>query len=151
MSQERDDTPVVLFDGVCVLCSGAARFISERDRKRRFRFAHLQSPAADSLLAGRTLQGDRLGSVALVTDRSVLTRSDAALAIAGRLDGLWSALRVLRVVPRPVRDAVYGWVARNRYDWFGRTDQCQIPSAGLASRFVQDGEGPASTLTETHP
>jgi predicted DCC family thiol-disulfide oxidoreductase YuxK len=149
MSPVPDDGPIVLFDGVCGLCNGAARFIAARDHERRFWFAHLQSPAAAALMADWGWRDEPLESVVLVRDGEILTRSDAALAIARELDGAWSALGVFRFVPRVLRDAVYRLVARKRYDWFGRTDACQIPPAGLASRFVPAGEGPAPTSTET--
>ena len=150
MSPGPVDGPIVLFDGVCGLCNGAARFIVRRDPKGRFRFAHLQSPAAQALLAYRGYDGEPLQSLVLIESDGILSRSDAALVIARGLDGAWPALGVLRLVPRPLRDAVYGIVARKRYDWFGRTDACQIPPPGLASRFVPDGEGPAPTSTEMH-
>lgn len=124
--------PVILFDGVCNLCTGSVRFVLARDSKRRFRFASLQSPAAERLLGQR----DNLESMVLVENGSVYRKSTAALRIARRLDGGWPLLAALLVVPRPLRDAVYDWIGRRRYRLFGKRDACWIPQAELADRFL---------------
>ncbi len=126
--------PVILFDGVCNLCQGAVQFVIRRDRKALFRFASLQSPVAAELL-GRELVGDP-ESIILVDGGQVYERSAAALRIARRLDGLWPVLYVLIIIPRPLRDAVYNWIARNRYRWFGRQATCLVPTAENAARFL---------------
>jgi predicted DCC family thiol-disulfide oxidoreductase YuxK len=134
--------PVVLFDGVCNLCNGAVRFIVQRDRAGRFRFASLQSPAAAALLAPHGVDPAALGTVLLVEDGRVLSRSAAALRIARGLGGAWPLLSLFRGVPRPLRDGVYDYVARNRYRWFGRRETCMIPTPELRSRFLPGGDGP---------
>lgn len=127
---------VVLFDGVCNLCNGSVQFIIRRDPAGRFRFASLQSEAGQALLRRHGLDPEDLFSVILVEDGRVHSRSDAALRIAGGLSGGWRAAGALRVVPRPLRDLVYGLVARNRYRWFGRRDACMIPTPELRARFL---------------
>lgn len=131
-------TSVVFFDGVCNLCNGTVQFILDHDKREQFRFAPLQSEAAEKLLAGRGLAKDReaLDSVILLEGDKVYERSDAALRIARRLGGLWSALYVFIVIPRFLRDAVYKLIARNRYRWFGRTEQCRVPTPELRARFL---------------
>jgi predicted DCC family thiol-disulfide oxidoreductase YuxK len=126
------ETPVILFDGVCNLCTGSVRFVIERDSRRLFRFASLQSPVAEKLL------GERGGneSVVLLEKGKAYRRSTAALRIARRLDGLWPLLAALLIVPRPLRDAVYDWIGRRRYRWFGKRDACWRPQAQLAERFL---------------
>ena len=148
MTPESDAGPIVFFDGVCGLCNASARFIARRDRVGRFRFAHLQSPAAAELLDTQVRADTRLDSVLLLDGGMLHAKSDAALSIARRLDGPWPALAAFRVLPRGLRDLAYGFVAQNRYRWFGRTETCQIPPPGLAERFIPDGRGPAPT-TET--
>jgi predicted DCC family thiol-disulfide oxidoreductase YuxK len=128
--------PVVLFDGVCNLCNGAVRFVVRHDRRGRFRFASLQSEAGQALLRRHGLDPADLFSVVLVDGGRVTTRSDAALDVARGLGGAWRAAGLLRAVPRPVRDRVYDWVARNRYRWFGRRDACMLPSPELRARFL---------------
>jgi len=129
--------PVVLFDGECHLCHGAVRWIIRRDRRGEFRFASLQSAAARRWTAGWGALPD---SVVLVDEAGVHTQSTAALRIAGRLGWPYSWLGVFRLVPRGVRDGVYGWIARNRYRWFGRRDACVMPTPELAARLLpEDG------------
>ncbi len=130
---------MVLFDGVCNLCDRSVQFVLHHDRKGEFRFASLQSAAARSLVGEATASG--LGSVLLVDEAGVHTKSEAALRIAARLGAPWSWLSVFRLVPRPIRDGVYGFVARNRYRWFGRKDACPLPPPDVRARFLDAGEG----------
>jgi predicted DCC family thiol-disulfide oxidoreductase YuxK len=128
--------PVILFDGVCNLCTGSVRFVIERDSRKQFRFASLQSPVAEKLLGAQARDGDRLESVVLVVGARTYRKSTAALLIARRLDGLWPLLSVLLAIPRPVRDAVYDWIGRRRYRMFGKRDVCWKPQPELADRFL---------------
>lgn len=128
--------PVILFDGVCNLCTGSVRFVIERDSRKQFRFASLQSPVADKLLGQQRNEADRLESVVLVVGERIYRKSRAALLIARRLDGLWPLLSVLLAIPRPVRDAVYDWIGRRRYRMFGKRDVCWTPQPELADRFL---------------
>lgn len=127
----------MLFDGVCNLCNASIRFVIGRDPGSRFCFASLQSTLGRRLVAQYDLHDD-LSTVILVEDSRAYTRSTAALRIARRLAGFWKALALLRVVPRPLRDRGYDWVARNRYRWFGRQDVCWRPEPRLAARFIDD-------------
>ena len=131
--------PVVLFDGVCNLCDAAVRFVIERDRSGRFRFAALQSEAGVRLLRERGLSAGEgePESLLLVEGSDVFSRSEAVLRIARRLDGAWPLLAVLFLVPRFIRDDAYRLVARRRYRWFGRTAACRVPDPGLRARFLQ--------------
>lgn len=124
--------PVILFDGVCNLCTGSVRFVIARDSRRRFRFASLQSAAAERLLGER----DNLESMVLVENGAVHRKSTAALRIARRLDGGWPLLAALLLVPRSLRDAAYDWIGRRRYRMFGKRDACWAPQPQLADRFL---------------
>jgi predicted DCC family thiol-disulfide oxidoreductase YuxK len=128
---------VVLFDGVCNLCNGAVNFIIDRDPDGYFRFAPLQSDAGESLLADTGAADATLDTIVLVEDGGAYVRSTAALRIARHLTGPWPLLYAAMVVPRPVRDAVYDWVAEHRYDWFGKRDQCRVPTPNLKDRFLE--------------
>ena len=132
-------TTVILFDGVCSLCSGVVRFVIERDRAGRFRFAPLQGEAARRICAEHGIAVPDAGdpdSIVVIDGGRALERSDAALAIAAGLPFPWSALRALRIVPRPLRDWTYRIVARNRYRWFGRRDACLVPTTEIRGRFL---------------
>lgn len=129
--------PVLLFDGVCNLCNGAVAFVIRRDPRARFRFAPLQSAAADALLASLGVaRGGLPDSFVLVEDGRVHVRSTAALRVARRLRCPWPLLAVVLLVPRFLRDPVYDLIARNRYRWFGRREACMVPTAELRARFL---------------
>ena len=127
--------PIVLFDGVCNLCNGAVRFILARDPRARFRFASLQSEAARRLLGG----DPPAETIVLIEAGKTHTRSTAALRIARLLRFPWPLWYGWIVVPRPLRDGVYDWVARHRYRWFGRRDTCMVPTPELRDRFLDGG------------
>lgn len=124
--------PVILFDGVCNLCTGSVRFVIARDARKQFRFASLQSPAAEKLLGERS----PLETMVLVTGGRTYRKSTAALLIARRLDGLWPLLAVFLAIPRFLRDAAYDWIGTRRYRMFGRTEACWLPHPELAERFL---------------
>lgn len=128
--------PVILFDGVCNLCTASVQFVIARDRRRRFRFASLQSPVAEALLGPELEREDRLGSMLLVAGGQVYRRSSAALRIARQLDGLWPLMAAFLIVPRPLRDFVYDWIGSRRYRFFGKRETCWIPDPVLAERFL---------------
>jgi predicted DCC family thiol-disulfide oxidoreductase YuxK len=133
-----DARAVVLFDGVCNLCNGAVRFIAANDPEGRFAFLSLQSPRARTLLGERASNSAEPESVVLLQNGVVYERSDAALHIALGLRAPWPLAFAAILIPRAARDAVYRWIARNRYRWFGRTETCQIPSPELRERFLPD-------------
>lgn len=126
---------VILFDGVCNLCNSSVQFIIKRDPGAKFRFSSLQSDSAKQLLQQAGIDRMKADSVVLFKNAKVYTQSDAALHISKQLSGLWPIMYVLILIPRPIRNAVYNWIARNRYRWFGKKDQCMIPSPELKHRF----------------
>lgn len=128
---------IVLFDGVCNLCNASVQFILKRDPDHRFKFASLQSAFGQQKLKEYGYESNDLVSIMLVTKRGVLQRSDAALEIAKHLSGLWFLLYVFKIIPRFIRDAIYNWVARNRYSFFGKRTSCWIPTPDLSSRFLE--------------
>jgi predicted DCC family thiol-disulfide oxidoreductase YuxK len=130
------DTPILLFDGVCNLCSRAVQFVIRHDPEGRFRFAALQSETGRRLLVENGLPADTLDTFVLVEGPRCFTRSDAAIEIARRLSVGWRWLRLVAVVPRPLRDRLYGIVVRNRYRWFGRRESCLVPTPELTRRFL---------------
>lgn len=129
-------TIVVLFDGICNLCNGAVQFLLRRDRQRRFRFAALQSATGRRLLQQHGLAADGLATIVVLEEGHLRLRSDAALLLARRLPWPWPLWTVFLVCPRPLRDALYDFVARNRYRWFGRRESCLLPTPETADRFL---------------
>jgi predicted DCC family thiol-disulfide oxidoreductase YuxK len=136
MPDTTERSPILLFDGVCNLCNASVQFVIRHDKKRQFRFASLQSEQAQNLLIRFDLPPKALDSVVLIDDGKAFTRSSAALEIARKLGGIWAVAYIFIVVPRPVRDAVYDWVARNRYRWFGKKEACMVPTPELKNRFI---------------
>lgn len=139
---------VLLFDGTCNFCDGFVHFVIDHERGSELKFAALQAETAEELLVtalgeGRAKQirngADGSGdpdSVVFIEDGVAYMHSTAALRIARHLRAPWRWLRFLTLVPRPVRDGVYRWFARNRYRWFGKTDQCRVPTPELRARFL---------------
>lgn len=128
---------LVLFDGHCNLCSGTVKFILARDRRHRFRFAPLSGPTAKRVLEENT--PDRVpDSILFLEGDTLFEGSTAALHIARWLDGPWPLAYALIVVPQPVREAVYRFVARNRYRWFGKRETCWMPRPEWQDRFPDD-------------
>jgi predicted DCC family thiol-disulfide oxidoreductase YuxK len=131
---------VVLFDGVCNLCNWSVRHIVRNDPHGRFQLASLQSPVGRRLVSDCGLDPDALDTVVLIENGRVYTRSDAALRIGRRLQGLSRFLWPTRLVPRPIRDAFYDWVSRNRYRIFGKREVCMVPDPGFRERFLDAEE-----------
>ncbi len=138
-----DPRPVVLFDGVCNFCNATVRWTAARDPVARLRFAPLHTPAAHRAitLADPDTDIDALpDTIVLVDEAGVHTASTALLRIARHLRFPYPALSLAAVIPRPLRDAAYRLFARNRYRWFGRSDECPLPPPGFASRFLDEEE-----------
>jgi predicted DCC family thiol-disulfide oxidoreductase YuxK len=130
------DNPVILFDGVCNLCNGAINFVLRHDRKWKFRFASLQSQAGQQLLAAYGLDARELNSFFLVEKGKVYKKSAAALRVMNHFAWYWKELQILRIVPYFLRDAIYDFVADNRYKWFGKRQDCMVPTPELQNRFL---------------
>ena len=123
----RAEPDIVVFDGICNLCSALVDFISARDPRGAFTFVPMQSPRGRQLLEAHGVSIDQVDTFLLIRNDGALVRSDAAIAIAAELRRPWNLLSVLRYVPRPIRDWVYSFVARNRYRWFGKRATCKLP------------------------
>ena len=127
------DSRIILFDGVCVLCSRWLRFVTARDVDHRFRFVAIQSPEGRTIAGRWHIDPDNPDTFALVTNDIAYLRSDAVLRILSALPG-WRWTYAFRAVPDTWRDALYGMIARNRYRWFGRLDACMLPAGDDARR-----------------
>jgi predicted DCC family thiol-disulfide oxidoreductase YuxK len=128
--------PILFFDGVCNLCNAAVTFVIERDPTVHFRFASLQSDMGRDVLKQLGQSPEHFDSFILWENGLFYERSTAALLVARRLSGAWPLLYSFMIVPKPIRDAVYGFIARNRYRWFGKRDACMLPTPELKTRFL---------------
>ena len=133
---------VVLFDGVCALCDASVRWLIDADKRRVLHYAPLQGETGASVLSRHPDADQTLSTVVYVRDvaqdsERLYDRSDAAFAILRDLGGVWRVLSWGRLIPRGVRDAVYGLIAKRRYRWFGKLDACRLPdSPNDSGRFL---------------
>ncbi|WP_018612114.1 thiol-disulfide oxidoreductase DCC family protein [Segetibacter koreensis] len=128
--------PVILFDGVCNLCSGAVQFVIKRDKKDIFRFASLQSDYGLSVLKKFHLSTDAFNSFILYRSGKIYTKSTAALLVTNQLHGTWPLLTIFIFIPKLIRNGFYNLIARNRYRWFGKKEKCWVPSPDLQNKFL---------------
>ena len=130
--------PILLFDGHCNLCNAWVQFIVKRDFAKKIRFASLQSKAGRQMLEKHKIDENYFDSLVLVEGEKFFVSSSAALKTLSLLAGWERHFQLLIIVPRPLRDLVYRFVAKFRYKWFGRREQCMIPSPELSERFLPD-------------
>lgn len=127
---------VILFDGVCNLCNASIDFILKRDPKDRFKVGALQEEAGKNLLSQFEVNLEYLDSLVLIEQGEIYFRSTAALRIARNLSGLWPLFYGFIILPTPLRDAVYDWIGRNRYRWFGKKNTCRLPTPEERAKFL---------------
>jgi predicted DCC family thiol-disulfide oxidoreductase YuxK len=127
---------IILFDGVCNLCSNAVQFIIKREKNELLKFASLQSKLGTELLKQHYIDPNKTDSIVYIKGNNAFVKSDAALEISKELKMPWSWLAYLSFIPTSFRDLIYEWVAINRYKWFGKKESCMIPKPELRSRFL---------------
>jgi predicted DCC family thiol-disulfide oxidoreductase YuxK len=134
--------PIILYDGVCGLCNRLVQFLLKHDKQGRLRFAALQSDFAEKVLGRHGIDAKDLDTVQVIENyeqpgERVLQRSNAILRAGRELGGLWGASSsIAKIIPRPLRDLVYRFVATNRYRMFGKYDTCMLPDPDQRSRFL---------------
>jgi predicted DCC family thiol-disulfide oxidoreductase YuxK len=126
---------IVYFDGECPLCNRLVDFVLRHDRRHRLRFAPLQGATARARLPAPMTDGT-LATIVLDQEGTLRVRSDALLAILAALGGGWRLAGIARVLPRRLRDGAYNYIARNRFRWFGRREDCRLPTAAERERFL---------------
>lgn len=126
---------IILFDGTCNFCDYSVQFIIKRDPKKHFKFASLQSEVGKELLKAYNVSTD-IDSMVFIENERSYTKSTAALHICKYLKGAWKILYILLLVPRLLRDFVYDYIAKNRYKWFGTTENCMLPTPEDRNRFL---------------
>lgn len=134
------DKPIIVFDGVCVLCTVNARFVLKNDRSGRFRMAAMQDEAGAAIMRHAGLDPKDPTSFILLDPASeggrIWMNSDAVLHMWSQLGWPWRAGVVFRLIPRLLRDPIYKMIARNRYKWFGQLDECWVPTPEQAARIL---------------
>jgi len=134
-----NDAPILVFDGICVLCSRSVGFVLRHDRKKRFRFATTQSPVGVRLMSEHGLDASKPSSVLLIAGDRAYTESAAMLHVLRSFGGAWKLLAgALWIIPKLLRDAAYRAIAKRRYRWFGQRETCYLPDPSEAGRFLQN-------------
>lgn len=128
---------LLLFDGVCHLCDASVRFILRRDPMGKIKFAPIQSPLGRELYTQHGLDPAAPNAMLFLTPTGAFRASDAALEIARTLGGAWQLALLFKPLPRPLRDAAYYFIARNRYRWFGKDESCMMPTPELKERMLE--------------
>mgnify|MGYP000923038630 FL=1 len=128
---------VVVFDGQCLLCNGWVQFLLRHDRSQRIRFASIQSAVGQQLLARAGLQVEGLQTLLVIDGERSWQHTAAILRVLHALGWPWRLAWVGWLVPAPLRDALYRWVARNRYRIWGRSATCMLPAPEHRARFLE--------------
>lgn len=127
---------VVLFDGVCNLCQASVQTLIKLDKKKRLKFASLQSNFGQELLSDLNIEQDNFKTFIYLSNKQIYTRSTAAIQVFSDFGGAWKLVRIFYIIPKFIRNAVYDFVSSNRYKWFGKKDACWIPTPELKARFL---------------
>lgn len=136
MSDIIDTKPILLFDGYCNLCNNSVQFIYKHEKKAELYFGSLQSEKGIELLNLHHINPIEVDSLILIQNNIAYSKSSAALRLTPYLKGLYPLLYVLLIVPPFMRNAVYDYIARNRYKWFGKSESCMMPDKELVKRFL---------------
>jgi len=132
----KEEKKIVLFDGVCNLCSSSVQFIISHDKKNQFLFGSLQGKAGREYLQKFNLPENDFNSFMLVEGDQLFTRSSGALRMLKHLGGRWQLLYAFIIIPKFIRDGIYNLVAKNRYKWFGKKEECWIPTPEWKAKFL---------------
>jgi len=136
MDYPNQEQKIVLFDGACVLCNRSVDFLLKTDRKKRLKFASLQSDIAAFILKPIQNQPLTEDTIIFIDEGRLFVKSTAVLRIAGYLGFPYSAIAIFRIIPRPLRDGLYDFIARNRIKWFGKRVICRVPDEKTAGRII---------------
>lgn len=132
-----NNTAIILFDGVCNFCNASVNTIIKHDKKNRFKFTALQSEIGKNLLEKHHIDSQKTDSIILIENNTVFVKSTAILKISKHLNGLYPLAFGFIIIPTFIRDAVYDFVARNRYTWWGKKDSCMVPTAEVREKFLR--------------
>jgi predicted DCC family thiol-disulfide oxidoreductase YuxK len=133
-SNQKDQ--ILFFDGVCNLCNSSVNTVMKYDKREQIKVAPLQGKTAETMLQAAGIDASELDSLVYWRNGKIYTRSSAALRVAKDMGGLWSLAIVFFVVPAFIRDAVYRYIARHRYKWFGKKESCRMPTDSERARFL---------------
>lgn len=128
--------PIILFDGICNFCNSAVNFTIKRDKNKTIKFTPLQSEVGKALIKEYGFPENDMSSFLLIENGKLYNKSTAALKVCRHLKGLWPFCYVFIIVPAFIRNAVYDFIAKNRYKWFGQKEECMVPTPDVRARFL---------------
>ena len=134
--RESSQHAIILFDGVCNFCDASVNFVIKRDRRGYFRFAPLQEPKGAEIARRYGVDPERLDTFVLIENGRAYRKSGGALRVTRRLGGVYPLAFAIIAVPPVIRDFFYDWFARHRYRWFGKREECMVPSEEVKARFL---------------
>ncbi len=132
-----NEKPIILFDGVCNFCNALVNFIIRQDKKNVFLFCTLQSDPGKRLLEQYKINWKQNDSFVIIENRKAFQKSNAALRLYNKLPWYWKWTQIFWIVPKFIRDGVYNFIAKNRYKWFGKKEECMIPTPELKNKFLE--------------
>lgn len=132
----KNETHILLFDGVCNLCNDIVQFTIKRDPTAKFKFASLQSTSGQTLLKQFGLSTDDLESFVYINGDKYFLKSSAGLRVLKELGGVWKFFYVFIIIPKFIRDFFYNIIAKTRYKMFGKLDTCMVPTPEISKRFL---------------
>lgn len=131
------DKKIILFDGVCNLCNASVQFVIKHDKKDIFRFVPLQSALGMKIINHIGIDIKNTDSIIVYEPtKAYYYKAEAALKVVDEFGGIYSLLKILTIFPKFISNAVYDYVARNRYKWYGKQDACMIPTPELKAKFL---------------
>lgn len=132
------DKKIILFDGICNLCNASVRFVIKHDKKEVFRFVALQSELGQKIIKHIGIDIKNTDSIILYKPGiAYYYKSTAAIEIANELDGFWNFTTLFKIIPLRIRDFVYDYIAKNRYQWYGKNENCLLPTLELKEKFLE--------------
>jgi len=131
------DKKIILFDGVCNLCNASVQFVIKHDTKDLFRFIPLQSDLGQKILNHIGINRQNTDSIVLYEPgKAYFYKAEAALKIVSEFGGMYKLLNIFSLFPKFICDAIYDYIAKNRYRWYGKQDVCMMPNPELATKFL---------------
>tara|TARA_B100000427_G_C15298743_1_gene503099 strand:- start:251 stop:667 length:417 start_codon:yes stop_codon:yes gene_type:complete len=136
MSSNNDANMIILFDGVCNMCVWSVRFIILRDKNDKFRLVSIQSDIGKKIIKDHNIDIKKNDSIVLISNSVIKYRSSAVLSILYHLRTIWKVFLIFYIIPSPIRDLIYKFVAKTRYIFFGKRQQCVLPQEIKNSKFL---------------
>lgn len=127
---------ILLFDGHCNLCHSSVQFVLKHEKNNELYFTSLQSPIGVEILTHYSINPNEIDSLVLIEKNKAYIKSSAALRVSKYLKGLYPICCSLLIIPSFIRNWVYDYIAKNRYKWFGKMDNCLVPDENLSKRFL---------------